>query len=241
MGRGTRPDLCASVTKITKWHTVWDRECDHLLFRIFQYLKGTGNLGIVLYGHPDDWDNIQFAVECDADHGGDPAETKSTSGMFAYLYGEKSFMPLDWYAKKQTVATARSTGEAEMVAIDGATFNVSMPWVLLLEGVFRRSIGWVTGSDSDAAIKAVKKGYSKKMAYLMKWQRISIAALKQVYFPFTEEEDEDPQLDLTANLIKVLGDVNKADLFTKSFDHERHWFLLMLIGMQFVAHRARKA
>ena len=220
---------------------MWDRECDHLLFRIFQYLKGTVNLGIVLYGHPDDWDNIQFAIECDADHGGDPSETKSTSGMFAYLYGEKSFMPLDWYAKKQTVATARSTGEAEMVAIDGATFNVSMPWVLLLEGVFRRSIGWVTGSDSDAAIKAVKKGYSKKMAYLMKWQRISIAALKQVYFPYTEEEDDDPQLDLTANLIKVLGDINKADLFTKSFDHERHWFLLMLIGMQFVAHRARKA
>ena len=71
--RGIRPDLCAAVTKITRRYTVWDRECDHLLFRIFQYLKGTVNLGIVLYGHPDDWNTLQFAVECDADHGGDPA------------------------------------------------------------------------------------------------------------------------------------------------------------------------
>ena len=67
------------------------------------------------------------AVECDADHGGDPAETKSTSGVFAYLHAEKIFMPIDWFAKKQTVATARSTGEAEMTAIDMATFGLAMP------------------------------------------------------------------------------------------------------------------
>ena len=149
-------------------------------------------------------------------------------------------MPIDWFAKKQTVATARSTGEAEMTAIDMATFGLAMPWVILLEGIFQRSFGWVVGSDSDAAIKAMKKGYSKKMAYLMKWQRISISALKQVYFPHTEQEDDDPQLDLTANLIKILGDLNKADLFTKPFDHERHWFLLALIGMQFAeVHRTQ--
>ena len=238
--RGTRPDLCAAVTKITRRYHSWDRECDHLLFRIFQYLKGTTNLGILLCGHPDDWGSLQFAVECDADHGGDPAETKSTSGVIAYLYGKRRFLLIDWHAKKQTVATARSTGEAEMIAIDMATFGMCMPWVILLEGIFQRSFGWVVGSDSDAAIMAVKKGYSKKMAYLMKWQRISISALKQVYFPYTEQEDDDPQLDLTANLIKILGDLNKADLRTNAFDHERHWFQLALIGMQFAeVHRTQ--
>ena len=141
--RGTRPDLCAIVTRITRRYQQWDRDCDHALFRVFQYLKGTQGLGIVLYGHPDDLKDVKLAIECDADHGQDPGETKSTSGMVMYLYGKRTFTLLDWYAKKQTVATARSTGEAEVVACDSAIFNIAMPWTLLLEGILKRLSEWI--------------------------------------------------------------------------------------------------
>jgi len=70
--------------------------------RIFKYLKGTINLGL-LYRKSLDYKLIGF---CDADYAGDRIERKSTSGICQFL-GDN---PISWASKRQATI-AMSTAE----------------------------------------------------------------------------------------------------------------------------------
>ncbi|CAJ2645639.1 unnamed protein product [Trifolium pratense] len=75
--------------------------------RIFRYLKGTTNLGL-LYKKSNDYVLNGF---CDADYAGDKIERKSTSGNCQFI----SENLISWASKRQTTI-ALSTAEAEYIS-----------------------------------------------------------------------------------------------------------------------------
>ena len=164
----------------------------------------------------------------DADHATSRTDAKSVSGCWSWLEGPNTYAPLDWFARSQTV-TARSTGEAEVVAADQATFGIAYPWIILLEGLLQREIEWYASGDSSSMITGIEKGYSKKLAYLPKWQRVFLAALKAAYFPIPD--DDEKTLNDVHRLCKIGTDDNRADLLTKGLDHSAHWRHMLNMGM----------
>jgi len=80
--------------------------------RIFKYLKGTTNLGL-LYRKSLDYKLVGF---CDADYASDRIERKSTSGKCQFL-GENL---VSWASKRQ-ITIAMSTVEAEYISAASCT------------------------------------------------------------------------------------------------------------------------
>jgi len=103
----SRPDILFSVC-LCAWFQSDPRET-HLttVKRIFRYLKGTTNLGL-LNKKSSDYKLVGF---CDADYAGDWIESKSTSGNCQFL-GENL---ISWASKRQATI-ALSTSEAEYIS-----------------------------------------------------------------------------------------------------------------------------
>ncbi|WJX68356.1 hypothetical protein P8452_52731 [Trifolium repens] len=103
----SRPDILYSVCLCARFQS--DPREPHLTVvkRIFRYLKGTTNLGL-LYKKSLDSKLVGF---CDADYAGDKIERKSTSGNCQFI-GENL---ISWASKRQTTI-ALSTAEAEYIS-----------------------------------------------------------------------------------------------------------------------------
>jgi len=97
-----RPDILFSVCFCARFQS--DPRESHLtsVKRIFRYLKGTANMGL-LYKKSLDYKLARF---CDVDYAGDGIERKSTSGNSQFL-GEN---PISCVSKRQTTI-ALSTAE----------------------------------------------------------------------------------------------------------------------------------
>ena len=103
----SRPDILFNVCLCARFQS--DPREPHLTVvkRIFRYLKGTTNLGL-LYKKSSDYKLVGF---CDADYAGDRIERKSTSGNCQFL-GENL---ITWASKRQATI-ALSTAEAEYIS-----------------------------------------------------------------------------------------------------------------------------
>jgi len=103
----SRPDLLFSVCLCARFQS--DPRESHLteVKRIFRYLKGTTNLGL-LYRKSLDYKLVGL---CDADYADDKIERKSTSGNCQFL-GENL---ISWASKRQATI-AMSTIEAEYIS-----------------------------------------------------------------------------------------------------------------------------
>lgn len=103
----SRPDILFSVCLCARFQS--DPREPHLtaVKRIFRYLKGTTNLGL-LYKKTSDYKLVGF---CDADYAGDRIERKSTSGNCQFL-GDNL---ISWASKRQATI-ALSTAEAEYIS-----------------------------------------------------------------------------------------------------------------------------
>jgi len=114
----SRPDILFSVCLCEIFQS--DPRESHLtaVKRIFRYLKGTTNLGL-LYRKSLDY---QFVGFCDADYAGDKIERKSTSGSCQFL-GENM---ISWASKRQPTI-AMSTAEAEYIS--AASCFIQLLWM----------------------------------------------------------------------------------------------------------------
>ena len=103
----SRPDILFIVCLCARFQS--DPIEPHLtaVKRIFRYLKGTTNLGL-LYKKSSYYKLVGF---CDADYVGDRIERKSTSGNCQFL-GDNL---ISWASKRQTII-ALSTTEAEYIS-----------------------------------------------------------------------------------------------------------------------------
>ena len=118
----------------------------------------------------------------DADWNGDPHTTRSTSGLFVELCGTKSgnCFPLTWKVSHQT-ATSSSSAESETVSASVAIRGVALPVQMLLKDMLGTVVPILCKIDNTQAIQAIKNGYSKKLRYLPRTQRVSIGALNEIW------------------------------------------------------------
>ena len=112
LSSATRPDITFAVNNVAKFTANPTKEHWTAVKRIFRYLKGTINYGL-LYSENASPDCVGFS---DADWAGDLNDRKSTSGYTFQMSGAT----VSWRSKKQT-CVALSTAEAEYIALSAAT------------------------------------------------------------------------------------------------------------------------
>ena len=102
----TRPDICYAVFFLARFVVKPLDIHVEALKRIFRYLRGTTNFGIILGGDV----NFKFEAFSDADLAGDKSTRKTTTGYCIVVNG-----PILWRVKVQKVIVD-STAEAEFIA-----------------------------------------------------------------------------------------------------------------------------
>ena len=231
--RLSRYDLALPGKRITQRLREWQRQEAAILFRTYRYWKATKDIGIVMYADPSDVNAWAVEMEVDSDHGNDPFDVTSTGSHWLLISGPRTSCPMSW-SSKGNIAPGRNTAEVEVVQLDRATFLFAMPICATLEFILRRPVRICARSDNDAAIAAAKKGYSRKLAYLKKYQRTSLAALRHVYVGKEEHEEfGGPSQNFLGH---VPTGKNRSDLGTKPMDHARHWELMNRLGKQSLAN-----
>ncbi len=111
LSSATRPDITFAVNNVAKFSANPTKEHWTAVKRIFRYLRGTVNYGL-LYTENGSPDCVGFS---DADWAGDLNDRKSTSGYTFLMNGAA----VSWRSKKQT-CVALSTAEAEYIALSAA-------------------------------------------------------------------------------------------------------------------------
>jgi hypothetical protein len=153
-----------------------------------------------------DFDKILTELFVDADHGGDLQTARSTSGWATLAVGSHGTnCTMDWGAFRQK-ATAKSTGEAEIVGFDDGLCRSGLIVAGLWEEALGRPVLLRVRCDSDACMLAIKNGISAKMRYIRKHQRISIGFLHDAMDEAVHDDRETVRVDSADNI---------ADMFTK--------------------------
>ena len=151
------------------------------------------------------------------------------------ISGPNTSLPVAHISRKQTVA-AQHPGEAETVALRDVVYQEGLPFVGILEAIFQRPIRLIAETDSETAIGAIKRGYSRKMAYLRKTQRLSLSELHELFYGHDVCIDEDDSKSID-RLRHVPGDDDPVDVLTKALAVEKHWACARGLGMIVVDQR----
>ena len=167
-------------------------------------------------------------MKVESDHGNDSFSPKSASSQIGFVAAPSVRLLCTFGCKGQT-AEARNTAEAETVALDYGTFRAGLPLAAVLEQIFMRRVRLIAFTDNEACLQAVKKGHSRRLGYLKKHQRVSLAALRRIYVG--AEEHEDFGLRSDNSLEKEASKENEADLGTKPLESSEHHYLLHKAGM----------
>lgn len=230
--RGTRIDIGVGTQRCASAAGRWDRFADDDLHRVMQYLAKYPDLGIVLQGCPDDIHKVLSELHLDADHANTPGTAKSTTGFLNFLSGPSTWELYDWGCSRQG-STAPSTTDAEVTACRDATMRSGLPGQALLECILRRRIRLWAKGDNQACIAAIKSGFSRKLSYMSKTQKVSASSLHEVYTGDSEPERNPENDDFCINRLDYdPSETNLADIMTKPLDKERHHMLLQMIGMR---------
>ena len=203
----TRPDLCYAVSNVARFCTKPTKVHWQAIKRIFRYLRGTSNLGI-LYSN----EYTGCFGYSDADWAGDLNDRKSTSGYCFYMNNAV----ISWKSNKQT-CVALSTAEAEYVALSAATQEAIWLQKLFKELNLDQIEPLIINEDNQSAIsmsKTIKdhgRGKHIDLKYHYVNDMINTGKIKLKYCP-------------TTNML--------ADIFTKGLPKERFSRLRMMLGMK---------
>lgn len=142
---GTRPDLCSSISLLSRYQNCATEKLLTSLKRVLRYIKGTLELKLV---YNDKSKNI-ITGYADADWGGDTTDRKSTSGFCLYVFGNI----VSWNLKKQSTV-AISTIEAEIIALSFCTSEICWLRNLLLELKLVKTFKAIIYEDNQSAIRS---------------------------------------------------------------------------------------
>nr|GEW26011.1 hypothetical protein [Tanacetum cinerariifolium] len=121
----SRPDLSYDVCLCARYQTKPTKKHLQAVKQIFQYYKGTINMGLWYLKDTD----MSLTAYADADHAGYQDTRRSTSGS-AQILGEKL---VSWSSKKQKT-TAISSTQAEFIALSRAK-HIDVPYHFIKEQV----------------------------------------------------------------------------------------------------------
>lgn len=142
---GTRPDLCSSISLLSRYQNCASEKLVTSLKRVLRYIKGTLELKLV-------YENKSKIISgfADADWGGDAIDRKSTSGFCLYVFGNI----VSWNSKKQSTV-AMSTTEAEIIALSFCISEACWLRNLLLELKLVEELKVVVYEDNQSAIRSL--------------------------------------------------------------------------------------
>ena len=220
--RLARPDLSRACNKLTTKVQNWSSNDDRKLRRLIEYMEKTKNL--VLEGFIcDPPDKLELWLFVDADLASDPDTSKSSSGAWVVLVGPSSFMPLSWLHTKQT-ATAKSTTEAEGVAMVYAMLHELYPIWDMIELILGRKVTVRVKEDNTATIKVMRKGYSPKLRHVVRTHKLDLGTVKEAI------DDHGVILE------HVETKKQCSDIFTKDLPPHQWPKALQLLGMRPMVH-----
>lgn len=158
----------------------------------------------------------------------DPACTKSTSGVFFEVRGRNTRLPIDFLAKTQE-ATARSTPEAELYALDYGVHMAGIPLGLQWSALSGTGFALSVMEDNSAVVSTVERGLSRKLSYLTaKKERASIGALHE----FFHGDPDYPDTESPNHLLKESSEAQVADALTKPLEVDDHWENCRQLGLR---------
>ena len=205
---GTRPDIAYAVQSLSQFTNNPSPEHWTAVKRVFRYLNGTQDLGIIYKKMP----TINLDGYTDADWGSNPVDRKSISG-YTFLIGDG---PVTWTSKKQQTV-ALSSMEAEYMAASLATREAMWLRTLLKELGFELEGPTTLHTDNQSAIQFAKNsGFharSKHIDIQYHFVREKIIS-NEIIIPYCASED------------------NLADIFTKALPMPKHQDLTNRLGMQ---------
>ena len=183
-------------------------------------MHSTKEISLVFRVFPRERDAVSLRVETDADHGGDKASRRSTSGVLVYLEGARSWALVAWQSKLQS-KVSRSTAEAELQAsVRG--LSIGMPLKMLAESMMARDVAMESFTDPSAALANLQTGLSRELSHLQKWSAIDVA--------WAHEKGKDGVVKYG----KIDTDVNTSDIMTKPLKGERYKTLRTAMGLTIV-------
>ncbi|KAL7997789.1 putative reverse transcriptase, RNA-dependent DNA polymerase [Plasmopara halstedii] len=217
LATSTRPDLAYSLGQLSRFVAKPSSKHVGAIKRVLRYLIGTCDYGIkyTKRGRDESDRVITLSGFCDSDWGSDPETRKSTSGSVFTLAGGA----VAWMSRRQPII-ALSTAEAEYVAACEASMEAMAESNILTEILPSYTIKPIIGIDSSAALTmATNPTYSRRTRHIeFRWHYVR----------------EQVQRGSIA-LVKVRGEENPADAFTKPLDKTRLESLGALMGITTVA------
>ena len=203
----SRPDLTFAVCNVAKYCSKPTNKHWTAVKRIFRYLKGTVNYGIVYKKK----NPSNFVGYSDSDWAGDKSDRKSTSGYcFQFCNGL-----ISWRTSKQT-CVALSTAEAEYVALSAAAQEAVWLKQLFIDLNINSNEPVKMYEDNQSAICLAEnpKDHSKTKHIAIKYHYLrDLVANNEIEIEYCNTE-------------KML-----ADMFTKALPAEKFVKLRNMIGM----------
>ena len=225
LARLARPDIYFIVTRLASFVTRWTRWHDKVLHRLVSYLHTHPGLCMqasVAYGHTP-----SLHVYTDADFGSCPFSAKSTSGILIAIETSTARFPVYWSSRKQQ-SVARSTPEAEAIAMSGAMFSEAINRQTLLQHLLGFHVATTYHQDNEAVLRILASGYSAELRHCGRVHRINVAAMSE---QLTSES-------ITAQYCPTQEQI--ASGFTKVIAPAEWGHMLRQLGMQSVGALAAK-
>ena len=230
VSRASRPDITFATNwlarHVSQWTAQQDKELEHLL----GYLRATSGDGLVAeVDVRDRAGGMWLELWVDSDHAGEPGR-RSTTGWILLLRGHHgTCVPIDWASRKQATV-ARSSGEAETVALHDALGRVvganralcaaGIPAMDAVEKIIGAKTELKVHVDAAVCKAAAEKGTSGQMKYISKSQGVDLFWLRNIT----------QQLDVS--LLKTDTKSNLADLLTKPLCGMRTQELRAAVGVR---------
>lgn len=194
---GTRPDISFAISSVSRYLENPDETNICAVKRIFKYIKGTIDHGIV-YNLTN-----KMYLHCfsDADYAGDVETRRSTSGAVTTLCGGA----ISWQSQRQKCVSL-STTESEYIAASEAVKDLVWLQKLFCELTRATTACSTLYLDNQSAIKLIKNPeFHKRTKHI------------DVRYHFIREHYEDDLFKIEY----VPSEQQLADLFTKSLPREK--------------------
>jgi len=241
--RMTRVDTLQAIGQISRHagNKEWCRTDDRALKRVMQFLQGTKGAKLEMF--IKEGDKLRLLVQCDADLGSCKTSKRSTNGVTATVVGELGTRALIAAGSRQQTklrprtlqypdeydeaTVARATAESELNSIQDGVQRVALPMQIKATSLLGSEIFVDVETDAQAALQAIKAGFSHRLQHLKKWVGIDIAWMHQVFF----EGDVEGGKPLSLRKVDTL--VNTSDIGTKPLDGRRLRLLAEMCGMRY--------
>ena len=171
LSRLSRPDISFIVGRLASNVTRWSRWDDRQLHRLVSYLAHTVPFrccGQVSFGH-----SPVVHSYSDSDFASCPWTGKSTSGIMIGVSTGDAFFPLFWQSRKQS-SVARSTSEAEAIALSATLFGETLHIQEMLEHLFDITIPVKLEQDNEAVIRIIRNKFSVRLRHCNRVHRVNI-------------------------------------------------------------------